>query len=61
MKSIFNLLLPVLLLAFACQNSSEKKLMAPGGKTVVPEGVTFKKETLKDWLQGRQLVPHLGS
>jgi|GEM_PF-2972968 len=47
MKFRFNLLLSVLLLAFACNGSSEKKSMDSADEKNVPEGVTFNMETLK--------------
>lgn len=47
MKIRFNLLLPVLLLAFGCQSNSEKKSLASADEKNVPEGVTFNMETLK--------------
>ena len=47
MKFRFNLLLPIILLAFACQSNTEKKNIAKKSKKTVPEGVIFNKETLK--------------
>ncbi|WP_146947941.1 DUF4185 domain-containing protein [Cyclobacterium qasimii] len=47
MKIRYYLLLPIVLLAFACQSNTKKKTITEESKKAVPEGVTFNKETLK--------------
>ena len=47
MKIRSYLLLPIILLAFACQSNTEKNNIAEETKKAVPEGVIFNKKTLK--------------